>query len=100
MAFALNAAHAQSQAAPQGENGAAEAVPGEIVVTAQKREQKLQDVGIAISVISKEELDHRTINNATDVVSAIPNLKYNAYSSSQVVFNMRGVSQNDYGDQQ
>jgi iron complex outermembrane receptor protein len=72
----------------------------EIVVTAQKREQKLQDVGIAISVLSKADLDNRTINNATDVVSAIPNLKYNAYSSSQVVFNMRGVSQNDYGDQQ
>ncbi|RJT25779.1 TonB-dependent receptor [Chakrabartia godavariana] len=72
----------------------------EIVVTAQKREQKLQDVGIAISVLSKADLDNRNISNATDVVSAIPNLKYNAYSSSQVVFNMRGVSQNDYGDQQ
>jgi len=72
----------------------------EIVVTAQKREQKLQDVGIAISVLGKDDLDNRTITSATDVVSAIPNLKYNAYSSSQVVFNMRGVSQNDYGDQQ
>ncbi len=72
----------------------------EIVVTAQKREQKLQDVGIAISVLSKDDLDNRNITNATDVVSAIPNLKYNAYSTSQVVFNMRGVSQNDYGDQQ
>ena len=71
-----------------------------IVVTAQRREQKLQDVGIAISVLNEEELKHRSINNATDVVSAIPNLKYNAYSSSQVVFSMRGVSQNDYGDQQ
>lgn len=72
----------------------------DIVVTAQKREQKLQDVGIAISVLSKDDLNNRAITNATDIVSAIPNLKYNAYSSSQVVFNMRGVSQNDYGDQQ
>lgn len=72
----------------------------EIVVTAQKREQKLQDVGIAISVLGEDDLKNRTINTATDIVSAIPNLKYNAYSSSQVVFNMRGVSQNDYGDQQ
>ena len=90
-------AHAQSAA-----GAAAEAVtdPADIVVTAQKREQKLQDVGIAISVLGKEELRNRSITNATDIVSAIPNLKYNAYSSSQVVFNMRGVSQNDYGDQQ
>ena len=31
---------------------------------------------------------------------AVPSLKMNAYSSAQVVFNIRGVSQNDYGDQQ
>lgn len=87
---------AQAQTAPEAE----EAETTDIVVTAQRREQKLQDVGIAVSVLGKEELKNRSINSATDVVSAIPNLKYNAYSSSQVVFNMRGVSQNDYGDQQ
>ena len=103
MAVALSGgiAHAQSDAQP---GAAAEGVDAndtvDIVVTAQKREQKLQDVGIAISVLGQDEIARRSINNATDIVSAIPNLKYNAYSSSQVVFNMRGVSQNDYGDQQ
>ncbi len=87
---------AMAQTAPEAE----EAEVTDIVVTAQKREQKLQDVGIAVSVLSEKDLQNRSINSATDVVSAIPNLKYNAYSSSQVVFNMRGVSQNDYGDQQ
>ena len=33
-------------------------------------------------------------------MKAVPGLKMNAYSSAQVVFNIRGVSQNDYGDQQ
>ncbi|MFC0590680.1 TonB-dependent receptor [Novosphingobium aquiterrae] len=95
----MSAGSALAQSAP---SAAADEQTGEadIVVTAQRREQKLQDVGIAISVLGQEELRHRSINNATDVVAAIPNLKYNAYSSSQVVFNMRGVSQNDYGDQQ
>jgi iron complex outermembrane receptor protein len=37
---------------------------------------------------------------ATDITRVVPSLKMNAYSSSQVVFNIRGVSQNDYGDQQ
>ncbi len=77
-----------------------EAGSGEIVVTAQRREQKLQDVGIAVTVLGKKELSNLNITNATDIVRAIPNLKFNAYSSSQVVFNVRGVSQNDYGDQQ
>lgn len=73
---------------------------GDIVVTAQKREQKARDVGIAMSVLSSEDVQNMGITNTTDVVRAIPNIKFNAYGSSQVVFNIRGVSQNDYGDQQ
>ncbi len=78
----------------------AAALPADIVVTAQRREQRLQDVGIAVTVLNGAQLQNLNINNATDIVRAIPNLKFNAYSSSQVVFNIRGVSQNDYGDQQ
>jgi iron complex outermembrane receptor protein len=89
---ALQAQAAAPQAAP--------ADPGDIVVTAQRREQRLQDVGIAVTVVSGEQLNNLNITNATDIVRAVPNLKFNAYSSSQVVFNIRGVSQNDYGDQQ
>ena len=84
----------------QAANAAAEAAPGEIIVTAQRREQRLQDVGISLTVIGKEAIGNLNINNATDIVRAVPNLKFNAYSSAQVVFNVRGVSQNDYGDQQ
>jgi len=85
---------AKAQTAPAASGTA------EIVVTAQRREQKLRDVGIAVSVVGGKELKALNITNATDLVRAIPNLKYNAYGSSQVVFNIRGVSQNDYGDQQ
>lgn len=95
LALGLTAGTAQAQTASDEEADASD-----IVVTAQKREQKLQDVGIAVSVLSEKDIQNRSISSAIDVVSAIPNLKYNAYSSSQVVFNMRGVSQNDYGDQQ
>ncbi|MDH4261313.1 MAG: TonB-dependent receptor plug domain-containing protein, partial [Gammaproteobacteria bacterium] len=72
----------------------------EVVVTAQRREQKLQDVGIAVTPLGEETLKDLNITTATDIVRAMPSLKMNAYSSAQVVFNIRGVSQNDYGDQQ
>src|SRR6188768_4002996 len=72
----------------------------EVVVTAQRREQKLQDVGIAVTPLGEKALEELNITNATDIVRAVPSLKMNAYSSAQVVFNIRGVSQNDYGDQQ
>ena len=88
-----------AQAAAPAEPAAA-APDADIVVTAQRREQKLKDVGIAVTVLTGEQLKNLNITNATDVVRAIPNLRFNAYASSQVVFNMRGVAQNDYGDEQ
>jgi iron complex outermembrane receptor protein len=73
---------------------------GEVVVTAQKREQNIQDVGIAVTPLGDEALQDLNIKTATDIVRAVPSLKMNAYSSSQVVFNIRGVAQNSYGDEQ
>ncbi len=72
----------------------------EVVVTAQRREQNIQDVGISVTPLDERALQNLNITTATDIVKAVPNLRMNAYSSSQVVFNIRGVSQNDYGDQQ
>jgi len=72
----------------------------EVVVTAQRREQNIQDVGIAVTPLGEKALADLNITTATDIVKAVPGLKMNAYSSAQVVFNIRGVSQNDYGDQQ
>lgn len=99
MAAGLLATPATAQDAQATETAAAPEV-AEIVVTAQRREQKANDVGIAVSVIGAKDIKALNIVNATDVVRAIPNLKFNAYGSSQVVYNIRGVSQNDYGDQQ
>lgn len=92
---------AMAQTAPAPAQATPIATTGtDIVVTAQRREQKLKDVGIAVTVLDKETIKNLNITNATDVVRAIPNLRFNAYASSQVVFNLRGVAQNDYGDEQ
>lgn len=72
----------------------------EVVVTAQRREQNIQDVGISVTPLGEETLQNLNIKTATDIVRAVPSLKMNAYSSSQVVFNIRGVAQNSYGDEQ
>ena len=72
----------------------------EVVVTAQRREQNIQDVGISVTPLGDEALQDLNIKTATDIVRAVPSLKMNAYSTSQVVFNIRGVAQNNYGDEQ
>src|SRR6266851_324036 len=72
----------------------------EVVVTAQKREQRLEDVGISITAIGPTELAAYGVRETTDIVNLVPSLQFNKFSEGSVVFNIRGVSQNDYGDQQ
>ncbi len=93
------AAHA-ADAEPQESASTVAPVSDDIVVTAQRREQKLQDVGIAVTALSPVALRNFNVNEASDIVRAVPTIKLNAYASSQVVFNIRGISQNDFGDQQ
>jgi iron complex outermembrane receptor protein len=97
---AMLCVQSQSAAADQAEPARDVTPFGEVVVTAQKREQNIQDVGIAVTPLGESALKDLNVTTATDIVRAVPSLKMNAYSSAQVVFNIRGVSQNDYGDQQ
>jgi iron complex outermembrane recepter protein len=72
----------------------------EIVVTAQKREQNIQDVGVAVTVIGEQGLavlGHRDISALT---AQVPSLQVNQYNPYQTIFNIRGVSQNDVSDGQ
>ena len=97
---ALLCSGAPAALAQQAETTAGTVPFDEIVVTAQRREQSIQDVGISVTPLGEETLQNLNINTATDIVRAVPGLKMNAYSSSQVVFNIRGVAQNSYGDEQ
>src|SRR5204862_143190 len=92
LAATTTPAHAQQQANATPAADAQPTRPDDIVVTAQRREQKLQDVGIAVSVLNTAALTNLNVTSATDIVRAVPNLKFNSYGSSQVVFNIRGVS--------
>ncbi|MGC2032354.1 MAG: TonB-dependent receptor [Steroidobacteraceae bacterium] len=90
---------AQPSAAAAGPSAPQELL-NEVVVTAQRKEERLQDVGISVTALGSDQLQQMAVTEATDLVRAVPSLKLNAFSSSAVVWNIRGVSQNDYGDQQ
>lgn len=69
----------------------------EIVVTAQKREQSLQNVGIAISVFGEEEIRDLRIQSPIDLVGQTPNLAIKEINPGLLpVFTLRGVGLNDY----
>jgi len=73
---------------------------GEIVVTAQKREQKLQDIGLSVTAIGGAMLDSVGRQDVTALAAQVPGLQVAQYSPTITVFNIRGVSQNDFADSQ
>ena len=72
----------------------------EITVTAQKREQNLQDVGTSVTAFESAGLQRLGLHNVTDIAEQVPGLQFNQYGSTVTVYNLRGVSQNDFSDHQ
>jgi iron complex outermembrane receptor protein len=71
----------------------------EIVVTAQKREQSIQDVGIAITAFTGDQLDRLGIVESTEVTSLTPGVHFSAFTAGQSKqFTIRGVTQNDFSE--
>lgn len=70
--------------------GAAQAqtVIEELVVTAEKREQSLQDVPVAVSAFTDERREMVGINSVQDLTNFTPGL---AYSTNNDRINMRGI---------
>jgi iron complex outermembrane receptor protein len=79
-------------AAPLGAYAADEDTLAEIVVTAQKREQKLQDVPISVSAVSGADLDSSGAHDFRDVLLSIPGLSYSGTEPGQSNYSIRGVS--------
>ncbi len=71
----------------------------EITVTAQKREENLQDVGIAISAMSGEQLRAFSVTNSYDVATFTPGVHISGNIAGQnTQYSIRGVTQNDFND--
>ena len=72
----------------------------EVVVTAQKRAQNLQQVGTSITAFDSVDLARLGFSDTTDVVRQVPGLQFQQFAPSITVLNIRGVSQNDFSDHQ
>jgi iron complex outermembrane receptor protein len=81
---------------------AQEAALEEVTVTAQRRTERLQDVPVAVTVISGSELTARDVRQAGDIVDSVPNLLLNSpYGpEAQPTFTLRGVTTQDFSENQ
>ncbi|GGJ55585.1 TonB-dependent receptor [Sphingopyxis bauzanensis] len=64
----------------------------DIVVTASKREQNLQDVPLAITAIGTERLDQLQVNEFSDVVKFLPSVTIQSAAPGFAQVYFRGVS--------
>ena len=73
------------------------AVIEEVVVTAQKREQNVQDVGIAISALTGEQMRQLGYTNAQQVTALAPGVHtVQPNGEANYAIAMRGVAANDF----
>ncbi|MEJ2443355.1 MAG: TonB-dependent receptor [Exilibacterium sp.] len=73
----------------------------EIIVTAQKRSENIQDVPISISVIGSETIETKGITNISQIADFLPNVEMDntspfSGSSSVLSAYIRGIGQNDF----
>jgi outer membrane receptor protein involved in Fe transport len=66
----------------------------EIVVTAQKREQSLNDVGLTVSVLGSEQLANQGIRTSEDLARAVSALTVAEAADGTPVYTLRGVGFN------
>jgi len=83
VAFAAFAAAAPGLAQEAPTDAAPAAAEGEIIVTAQKRAQSLQDVGITISAFSGEDLSVAGVSDAVGLATITPALSLAGSYSGQ-----------------
>ena len=69
----------------------------EVIVTAQKREQRLLDVGLAVTSVNAETLRANRISASTDLVAQVPSMDVKEnIPGAQAIVTVRGVGLNDF----
>jgi iron complex outermembrane receptor protein len=83
-------AFAQQAAQPSASSGGLE----EIVVTARRREEKLQTVPVAITAFTPAEIQNKAIESSSDLQHHVPSLMSSQQSRDEQVFYLRGQGPN------
>ncbi len=69
----------------------------EIIVTAQRRTENLQEVPIAITALNQQGIEDADLHNLDDIATRVPSLTFSPFSPGQNIVALRGASSNDDG---
>ena len=85
--MALMAGTAQAEQADQKDTA-------EIIVTAQKRPEKLQDIPVAAAVLSASAVAQQHITDLSDINRVVPSVEIKGTFNGRVPYGIRGISTN------
>ncbi|WP_336971299.1 TonB-dependent receptor [Sphingobium aromaticiconvertens] len=72
---------------------------GDIVVTARRREERLQDVSVSISAFSSEALERSTVQTVSDIKTIAPGFTFSSEGGKDnVALTLRGIGQLPLGE--
>lgn len=88
---AVTPANGLGQEAPSSTTSEGPEYAGDIVITAQRQSQRLQDVPIAVSAFTAENLERQQIVNPTALQQTLPNVTFTKTNFTSSSFTIRGV---------
>src|SRR6266403_1174006 len=92
VAFAGSGGPALAAAGEDNPSSAAtETEVGEIIVTAQKRSESANKVGLTIVAITGDALERENIRNVADLARVVPGMTYTTSFTGQPVYTIRGI---------
>lgn len=92
--IAVQALRSDSAPAPPAEDDGAARLDA-ITVTAQKREQSINDVPVTVSAFNGEQLKSLGVTDVRDVGLLVPGLSVNDSGQGTPIYTLRGVGYND-----
>ena len=87
-----------STSQPTAKSGDTDAAQlGDIVVTAQRRTQQVQDVPIAIQVVTETQIEALAATDLSKMNGYVPGLYIDGSQPTQPFYSLRGISVTDFG---
>ncbi|HEY7885430.1 MAG TPA: TonB-dependent receptor [Cellvibrionaceae bacterium] len=87
-------------AVPVSAQGSRQSVIEELLITAQKREQSMQDVSVAVSAFSGDAIEKMGFEEGLDITQQVPNMNFFAIfgEASSPSVSLRGISLVNFSD--
>ncbi|MCL2913292.1 TonB-dependent receptor [Shewanella corallii] len=68
-----------------------------ITVTAQRRDESVQKVPVAVTAMNADMIERQDVHNLNTIATRVPGLTFSPFSPGQNIISLRGASSNDDG---